>query len=622
MSRRPLNFLRNLFITIGAVVPLAVGAATAADPDNCLICHQYLGLSRFDRATGEVHLFYVDPDYTEHLRGPHAKLACTDCHARSEVMVVPHEPVSPVNCTQTCHLVGSSGLPQQFSHEGVAAMLEESIHTSALLSDVSLSEGSVLSPGQSQCLYCHDEPLFRTSREDWSFVDGLTSRTFDRCDVCHTGQLQVDIRYYLNHVVSRLRPARPTLETAQVCAVCHSDPKVMEAHDLPNSVASFVRSFHGKAALLGEESTANCLSCHIRAGENVHLMLGHEDPESAVHPTRLADSCSTTECHPGAAKSLGQAGVHLDLPTIRGSAEFILAALFILLTIVTFGPSALLAILELLQLVVGREPRRHHEVRALAEKVMADPRGRRKLKRVPLNFRVQHWLLAVLFVALAITGFPMKFADEPWSRTVVDSLGGLATTRLVHHWAGLALVVGLLLHTLQIALIVIARARRMNDDGQRQGVMRSFFALPLNFDREDGRKFLDLLAYLLFLRKERPMFGRFSIKEKFEYFGVFWGTVLLGVTGLLLWGEQVSSHFLSGRIFNLAIIAHTYEAFLAVIHVGVLHTVAVMLSPNVFPLSPAMLSGNTPVDELVEAHTDYVVEAARETGISTEGADS
>ena len=39
--------------------------------------------------------------------------------------------------------------------------------------------------------------------------------------------------------------------------------------------------------------------------------------------------------------------------------------------------------------------------------------------------------------------------------------------------------------------------------------------------------------------------------------------VLLGITGGLLLGEQIDSHFLSGRAFNIATIVHTYEAFLA-----------------------------------------------------------
>jgi len=66
----------------------------------------------------------------------------------------------------------------------------------------------------------------------------------------------------------------------------------------------------------------NCLSCHIAAGANVHLMLKSENPASSVSPVRLANTCRTMACHPGADVRLSAAGVHLDLPTIRGTLEF------------------------------------------------------------------------------------------------------------------------------------------------------------------------------------------------------------------------------------------------------------------------------------------------------------
>jgi hypothetical protein len=72
----------------------------------------------------------------------------------------------------------------------------------------------------------------------------------------------------------------------------------------------------------------------------------------------------------------------------------------------------------------------------------------------------------------------------------------------------------------------------------------------------------------------------------------------------------------SGRILGLAAIAHTYEAFLAVIHVGILHVYNVSLAPGVFPLSLATITGHTPVDELAEGHAEWVRRIADEHGIT------
>lgn len=604
--------LRAAVAAFAALVGAA--ASQAQDRENCLYCHQFTGLSRFDTATNRVHLYYVDPGYVHSLRGPHARLACTDCHPREEVSVVPHHETTPVDCTRQCHLVSPNGPERRFSHENIARMLAQSVHTSDALSKLEFTGGPLLDAAQSQCLYCHDEPVFRNTGVMAS-IHNSNDRLFDRCDVCHASQLPLDTRYALRHVTSRLQTARPTLELAQVCAVCHSDPKFLTTHEVGNSVASYVGSFHGKAALLGETDTANCLSCHIRARENVHLMLGPNDQASAVHVSRVADSCRTTDCHPGADPGFSAAAVHLDLTAASGTVEYVLAIAFILLTIFSFGPSAVIVLLELAQLVIGRYYHATEEIERVAEELMRHPDGHRRLQRFAPRYRIQHWILTVLFIFLCATGFPLKFADHAWAEATVQLFGGLTMARLVHHWTGVALVLGFIAHLGDIMLGIIRRARERDGHGRPHGVVRAFWGMPFVITPTDARKAGELLAYLTGLRRTRPMFGRFTITEKFEYFGVAWGTSLLGLTGLMLWGEQLASHIFGGRLFNIALIIHTYEAFLAAIHVGILHIYNVVLNPAVFPMSMATLSGYTPATKLAEENGEFVLEVAQELGM-------
>ncbi len=591
----------------------------ADDPDNCLLCHRYRGLSRYAAATDTVHLYAVNPAYHRDRLGPHARIGCTDCHPRDEVVVIPHEPVSRVDCTKTCHLSDPTGLSRRFSHAGVAAALAGSVHAPETLNELSFADGPLLGDGQSACLYCHDEPMFRPLAEIVPHAAGHHAHLFDRCDTCHEYQVPVDVAYYARHVTSRMVPARRPLEMAQVCAVCHADATVVKHREISDAVASYVRSFHGKAALLGEVETADCISCHAAGGLGSHQILSRSDPRSATHADNVADSCRSPGCHPGAEMSLAQAAVHLNLPESVGSIEYGLAAAFILLTIFSFGPSLVIALLELFQIVIGRH---HHSTRralALTHAVLQHPQGRARLKRFTVNQRVQHWVLAVLFIVLVLTGFPMKFADAGWARAITDALGGLSVARLIHHWAGIALVLGLLLHLVYIVVGLVQRMRTPGPDGKRPGPIQAVNDLPMWVTPADGIKMLQLLGYLMFLRRDPPTFGRFSVKEKFEYIGVFWGTVLLGITGILLWGEQVASRYVSGRVLNLALIAHTYEAFLAIIHVGILHICNVMFAPNVFPLSPATITGDTPTEELAEMHEEFVTDAARDLGVEPEG---
>ncbi len=589
------------------------------DPHNCLFCHQFRGLSHYDKKADRLHVFFVHPEYTYEKLGPHARVTCTGCHPEREVSVVPHEQVSKVDCTRMCHLSESDGSEQRFSHANVAEMLDRSAHPLKVLAETRVSQGRLLAEDQSSCLYCHDEPLFRDPTSAIPALSALGSRTYDRCDVCHRKQVPADIAYYLRHIAARLQPARPSLEMAQVCAVCHSDPKTLERYEMQDAVASYMRSYHGKASLLGDRSTADCLSCHIPTGANAHLMLKKELPASSVNEARISDTCRSAACHPGADVRFGAAAVHLNLPDVRGTLEFWAAAAFILLTVLTFGPSMLICILELFSQVIGRHQRHDEAMERLTLSVLEHPEGRRRLTRFTVSQRFQHWVLAVLFGSLALTGFPLKFADRSWARSVIEHLGGLDNARLIHHWGGLALVAGLFLHMLYILWSLNEKRRKARREGENPGLFQSVTSLPMWVSPSDAVKMLQLLAYLLRLRKRRPSFGRFNVKEKFEYIGVFWGTILLGMTGVLLWGEQVSSHFVPGRILNLALIAHTYEAFLAIIHVGILHIVNVVLSPTVFPLSPATITGTTPVKELVEGHEEQVLEAARDLGIALEG---
>ena len=47
-------------------------------------------------------------------------------------------------------------------------------------------------------------------------------------------------------------------------------------------------------------------------------------------------------------------------------------------------------------------------------------------------------------------------------------------------------------------------------------------------------------------RGPRPQYGRYTYWEKFDYFAVFWGMVVIGSTGLLLWFPEFFTRVLPG----------------------------------------------------------------------------
>lgn len=63
----------------------------------------------------------------------------------------------------------------------------------------------------------------------------------------------------------------------------------------------------------------------------------------------------------------------------------------------------------------------------------------------------------------------------------------------------------------------------------RQG-LRDFW-----FRVSDAKDVAGVLHYYLGRSPDKPEFGRFSYAEKAEYWAGLWGTVVMAVTGLIMW---------------------------------------------------------------------------------------
>lgn len=588
---------------------IATAAARAADPEGCLVCHQYRGLSRLDEEGKEIRLFFVDPKFHGEAAGPHGRIRCTSCHERGQVEVFPHKAVTPVDCTRTCHLTTARNVETRFGHDRIGRMLETSVHTKEVLERCNELLGRPVRPGQATCLLCHDEPTFRKpAGADWSRRQAPTGR----CDVCHDGPMRIDTAFNYWHVHARSMPARGNLDLVRVCATCHSDPRIKEAFGLTDAPVSYLASFHGKAALLNNQEAASCLDCHVGEGENVHVMHSHKRADAPTNAAMVADTCRTPACHRAAGARISTAAIHLDLSRSRGI-EYFIAVLFVLMILSTFGPSMVITLLKLFHMTIGRDDPDHHREAALARRLMDDPSARGHLKRFTLHQRAQHWFLVATFATLVITGFPMKFADRTWADWVIRQLGGLTWVRSLHRYTGALLLAGFVYHSGYI----VYHMRKVRA-GTRQSWPRIFFNLPMVMKPADLKEMGHLMAWLLFLRKDRPDGGRFTAEEKFEYFGVFWGVMLLGTTGLVMWFNAWASRYLPGRVLTIFNLVHSFEAFLALLHVGILHMAAVIFSPAVFPISPAMFTGDTPAEEMAESHSEMVNELAESRGLKVE----
>ena len=104
------------------------------------------------------------------------------------------------------------------------------------------------------------------------------------------------------------------------------------------------------------------------------------------------------------------------------------------------------------------------------------------------------------------------------------------------------------------------------------------------------------------LAPEKPKFGRFSYVEKAEYWALIWGTMLMGLTGIILWFENTSMGLLTKLGFDISRTVHFYEAILATLAIIVWHFYFVIFNPDVYPMNLAWLTGRVSEREMQEDH--------------------
>jgi cytochrome b subunit of formate dehydrogenase len=95
----------------------------------------------------------------------------------------------------------------------------------------------------------------------------------------------------------------------------------------------------------------------------------------------------------------------------------------------------------------------------------------------------------------------------------------------------------------------------------------------------------------------RPHYGRWTYWEKFDYFAVFWGIFVIGISGLMLWFSEFFTRFIPGAALNVATIIHSDEALLATGFIFTVHFFNTHLRPEKFPMDTVVFTGRMPLEE-------------------------
>lgn len=206
----------------------------------------------------------------------------------------------------------------------------------------------------------------------------------------------------------------------------------------------------------------------------------------------------------------------------------------------------------------------------------------RTYERFPLARRIEHWVMMLSFVTLALTGLPQKFPSSSISIAFVYILGGIETLRTVHHVAAIVMMLGTAWHLLVFGYLAYVRRTRLT-------------MLPTLQDARDAWK---ALMYNIGRAKSPPQMGRYTFEEKMEYWAFVWGAIIMGMTGFMMWNPIATTRFLPGEVIPAAKAAHGGEALLAVLAIIVWH----MYGVHIKRFNRSMFTGRMTEEEMLHEH--------------------
>ena len=212
----------------------------------------------------------------------------------------------------------------------------------------------------------------------------------------------------------------------------------------------------------------------------------------------------------------------------------------------------------------------------------------KKYLRMTLNERMQHLNLGVNFTLLVITGFALSFSTAFWVAPITDLPMGMTFRGFLHRLCGVAT---LFLGGYHLLYLAFTKRGRIIIKDMIPGL-------------KDAIDLWETLKNNLFINrpaKELKM-PRFNFREKLEYLGLIWGTIVMTVTGFILWFKTEWLAFFPMWTWDVARAIHFYEAVLATLTIIVWHFYSVVFNPDVYPMSWAWITGDLTEHEMELEH--------------------
>jgi formate dehydrogenase subunit gamma len=198
----------------------------------------------------------------------------------------------------------------------------------------------------------------------------------------------------------------------------------------------------------------------------------------------------------------------------------------------------------------------------------------------------EHWFHVFIFGVLVATGLSQKYHALDFSQWLILHLCGIDSVRIIHRTAGTVLALAVTAHVM-IAVI---------------GLVYHRWQPSLVISRDDFNTASHNIRYYLGAERSPAMSGKFSYTQKFEYWGILTGVVIMIVTGAILWKPLLVTKFITGEIIPAAKVLHSNEALVVFTIISLWHIYNAIFSPEVFPLNASIFTGYLSRERMVNEH--------------------
>ena len=206
----------------------------------------------------------------------------------------------------------------------------------------------------------------------------------------------------------------------------------------------------------------------------------------------------------------------------------------------------------------------------------------RTFLRFALGQRWEHAILLLSGLVLLLTGLPQKYREFSLSQDLLSTPERVNLIRQIHHIAAIILILEVIYHIGRIIILLVRR--KLPGD-----------LLPTGQDVRDAGQ---MFQYLLFMRKDKPKFGRYNFEQKVTYWFVFFSIGMMVISGPIIWFPVWFTQFLPGGVVPASKLAHSTESIVLVVFIIIWHFYHV----HIERLNLSMFTGRLSEDEMRKFH--------------------